>query len=409
MTVACVSGRRTVEVLAGLGLRTVLIDDEISAELAWLADVAVEADLDDWDAVERALSEVHRRSPLSAVLSTRDSYVRLAAFLAARLGVRGLALPAALNCRDKARFRRVLQSAGLPAPRWAQPSRVEEAVSAAGRLGYPVVVKPREGAGAAGVRYCRGADEVSSAAGELTAGGKQVLVEEYVEGPELAVQAVTVDRRTEVVNVLLQHVGPPPRFAELGYDFPSGLTAREEQAARDLAEATLSALGFDNGASHIQLRMGPAGPVVIEVNPRPPGGRLSYLTEVVSGLDLVRAAIEATLGGPVTRTAPVASCALYRCVTFSESGVVSYRPEVEQNELPPLEGPLPPLVEMDVSPGDLVLPLDDPEGGVYGRVLVFGNDRAQTERDHQAILEALQLRVDPIPARLAATAAAQGR
>ena len=396
-TVACVGGRRTVEVLAELGVRTVLVDDEIPIEYAFLADVPIEVDLEDWEQVERALRPVHEATPLDAVLSTRDSYVPLAAFLAARLRVRGLALSAALSCRDKGRTRRVLAGAGVRVPRWAEAAEAEDAARAAADIGWPVVVKRRQGSGGGGVRLCADAASVAAAATELAAEGAGLLVEQYVDGPELAVQTVTTEGRTEVLNVLRQHVGPPPRFAELGYDFPSGLDAAQEAVVSGCVRAALEAIGFDVGVAHVQVRLGADGPVVIEINPRPPGGRLGTLTETVSGVDPVRAAIEVTLGRPVTRHEPQAAAARYRCITFPSAGLVSYRLEAEQGLLPPLEGELEPVVELDVNRGDVVLPVEHPDGGVYGRVVVFGADAGQVARDCDAVMAALDLHVDPMP------------
>jgi hypothetical protein len=104
-SVACISGRRVVDVLVEMDIRTVLLGDPTPLELACMADVPLDIDLDDWSATETALSMLHGVRPLDAVFSVYDAYLPLASYLAARLGVRGLALPAALNCNNKARQR----------------------------------------------------------------------------------------------------------------------------------------------------------------------------------------------------------------------------------------------------------------------------------------------------------------
>lgn len=393
ISVACISGRRTPEVLAELGIWTVLLDDAIPLEVACLVDMPLEIDLEDWDLAERTLRQVHAARPLSAVLSTRESHVALAGFLASRLGVRGPALSAALTCRDKASMRRALEACGVPIPRWAEVGSPSEAEKVAAGIGFPLMAKRRRSSGGTGVRLCPDLGSLAPAIAELGA-ADDLLLEEYVDGPEFAVQAFTIQGRTEIVNVLRQHAGPPPRLAEIGYDYPCGLDAAQASQVAALVTAALDGLGFDNGVSHSQVRLGPAGPVLIEVNPRPPGGRLGSLTEAVSGVDLVRAAVEVTLGWPVTRQAPAASAALYRCIVFPESGILDYRQATEAGLLPALESRLDPIVELDVYPGDAVLSVDHPDGGVYGRVVVFGDERGQVERDYAAIIRALEIRVD---------------
>lgn len=382
-SVACISGRRVVDVLAGMDVRTVLLGDPTPLELACLADVPLDVDLDDWRATETAVRWLHEVRPLDAVFSVYDAYLPLASYLAARLGVRGLALPAALNCDSKARMRLALEGAGVPGPYYvvvADPADVE---AAAKRLGFPVVVKKAVGARGRGALLCRDRNDVARAATVL--GGGALLVEQYVEGPEYAVQTITVDGVTEVVNVLAQHVGPGPRLAEVGYDFPSGLGENGDRELGLFVAAALRALGFDNGIAHVQARVGPAGPMLINVAARPPGGQLCAVTERVSGVDMTRAAVEVALGRPVVRRLATASHVLYRCVAFDKAGVVDYDPAALES----------PGVWLDVAPGDRVHPADDPKGGSYGRIVVYGDEPARLESDYQRILESLRPRVVP--------------
>lgn len=398
-TVACIAGRRVVEVLAEMGLRTVLLDKDIPFESTLLADVPIEVNLDDWEATEAVLRPHHELQPLAAVLSVRDSYVPLAAYLAARLGVRGLALPAALNCGNKARLRYVLDGAGLPNARYAVVDELSQAGQAGDELGYPLVLKRLAGAGGAGVRLCRDRAELEAAAQLLSVVGTgimQVLLEEYLDGPEFAVQTVTIDGVTEVVSILAERLGPPPHFAEVGYDFPAGLGSQLERTLTEYIVAVLAALGLDNGIAHVQLRLVDGVPKIVEVNPRPPGGRLDSLNEVVSGVDLVRALVCAALGRPLERSAPMATHARYRCVVFDRAGIVDYNAAVLSARYSD-DDPSGSLISMDVNPGDMVLPLGHPDGGVYGRIVVFGHDVSELDEQCQRIEATLRLRVDSVP------------
>lgn len=382
-SVACISGRRVVDVLAEMDIRTVLLGDPTPLDLACMADVPLDVDLDDWRATETALSMLHTVRPLDAVFSVYDAYLPLASYLATRLGIRGLSLPAALNCNNKGRMRLVLEAAGTPGPAYLLASEAAEVESCAKRLGFPVVVKKAVGARGRGALVCRDSSEVAWAVQVL--GGKALLVERYVEGPEFAIQAITVDGVTEIVNILAQHVGPGPRQVETGYDFPSGLgELRERELAHFVADA-LRSLGFDNGIAHVQVRIGAAGPVLINVAARPPGGQLCAVTEKVSGVDMTRAAVEVALGKAVHRKPPAASHVLYRCVAFDQRGVVDYNPEALDS----------PGVWLDVVPGDRVHSAEDPDGGSYGRIVVYGDEPARLETDYQRILEALRPRVEP--------------
>ncbi len=374
-TVICVAGRRVLEVLAGLGIRVILLDEEIPWDVACGVDLPVECDLTDWQACEQAVRKLLARTGTAAdaVISVRDSHVPLAGFLAARLGIAGLPLHAALNCHDKARMRRVLDGAGLPNAKFALALDQKEAVLLADAVGYPLVLKRTRSAGGSAVRLCADAAALASVAAEFTAAGEpaELLAEEYLDGQEYAVQSVTISGQTEILSVFRTHIGPAPRFAEVGYDFPCDLRPRHYGELTRYVERALAAVGLDNAVAHSQVRLTRAGPRLIEINPRPPGGLLAHVSEVVSGVDLVRAAVEAALGEPLTRTAPLASRFRYRCIVFDRQGYLGYDPAALAGPQP---GGLTPIVEVDAEPGDLVLAVDHPDGGVYGRIVVFGND-----------------------------------
>ncbi|WP_061296164.1 ATP-grasp domain-containing protein [Herbidospora cretacea] len=384
-TVVSVSGRRVVDVMVEAGVRTILFDDPTPLDLACVADVPVDLDLDDWSAAESVLRRLHHQRPIDAVIGVYDLRLPLTAYLAARLGVRGLSLAATMNCNDKLRMRLALRAAALGVPDHVVVAEPGEAQAAALRLGYPVLVKKVTGAAGAGTLVCRDPRQVKDAVTALhDETDPRLLVEAYVDGPEYAIQSVTRDSITEVISVLAQHSAMDGRPVELGYDFPAGLDESREFDLRRFVAAALEALGFDHGIAHTQVRLSLTGPVLINVSARPPGGRLCEITEAVSGVDMVRAALDVALGAPLGRRAPVADHVRYRCVTFDQAGTVNY-------DIGALtEGAAPaPVISMDVHPGDHV----SPEGGVYGRIISYDGDPVSLER----LTDALSLSVRPHP------------
>jgi S-sulfo-L-cysteine synthase (3-phospho-L-serine-dependent) len=203
--------------------------------------------------------------------------------------------------------------------------------------------------------------------------------------------------------VLRAHIGPPPRFAETGYDCPADLRPQQNAELDELVRAALSAVGLDHGVAHIQVRYTSDGPRIVEINPRPPGGVLAHVTHVVSGVDMVRAAIEAALGVRLTRSARQASHVVYRCIVFDRPGYLSYEVAALSNSPrgdPPRGDPsradgdsLTPIVEVDADPGDLVLAVDHPDGGVYGRVVLFGDADADLATQYRAVMDRLRPRI----------------
>ncbi|MFF2539488.1 ATP-grasp domain-containing protein [Streptomyces cyaneofuscatus] len=396
-SVVMLGGRseREFGVVRELGHRVVLLDERIPWHCMPWVDAHVDIGLDDWDAVAEAIREELGGEPPAAVLTHTEPRLPLMAHLNRLLApyAAGPGEEAVANCRDKLRTRTVLEAAGLPVPRFALATSVDEAVAEASRIGYPVVVKPRDGAGAFGVRCCTGEAEVREAFGALGAflpdGLSGALIEEYVDGPEFAVQTLTRGGATQVLSVFRQHTTPPPVFVELGYDHPSGLeTARREELDTLLRNA-LDALGLRDWISHTQVRLGADGFRVIEVNARRPGGRLVEMTTAVSGIDMVEAATRQVLGLEPALPGPTVPFARYTSIVFDRPGTLLYDPFTPDGA----GGAIDPVVELEIAPGETVRPKEHPQGGVYGRIVVYGESGDELDRAEQRVRRALDLQV----------------
>jgi argininosuccinate lyase len=210
-------------------------------------------------------------------------------------------------CRDKAGQRRVLQAAGLAGPRFAAARSSAEAVAAADRIGFPVVVKPTAGSGSIGVRRCADAEQVRAAVAAVLDADpaalglppqSEVLVEQYLDGPEFSVE--TLDE--QVVGVTGKHLGAEPYFVETGHDFPARLAADHRRRLGEAAVAALRALGLGWGPAHTELRWTSGGIRIIEVNPRLAGGMIPRIVELACGVDLVRHTVARAAGLPLPVT-----------------------------------------------------------------------------------------------------------
>jgi cyanophycin synthetase len=94
---------------------------------------------------------------------------------------------------DKEQTNRLLAAAGLPVPKAVSVSTAEDAVAAAGRVGFPVVVKPLDGNHGRGVQLeLRGEEEVEAAFAAAQAESRRgwVVVERYVVGNDYRVLVI---------------------------------------------------------------------------------------------------------------------------------------------------------------------------------------------------------------------------
>lgn len=171
-------------------------------------------------------------------------------------------------------------------------------------LPFPCVVKAPDRQGQRGLALVRERSELESAlaAARAEARGGGVLVEELIEGPELTVNAFSTDGSFSAIAVTDRLVAEPPAFGvALAHVWPS---ANDTGAAVDVARAAVEALGIRNGPSYVQLRLGPDGPVVMEVAARLGGGHDAELCLAATGVDLNGLAIDAALGTVPRGTVP---------------------------------------------------------------------------------------------------------
>ncbi|HEU4454608.1 MAG TPA: ATP-grasp domain-containing protein, partial [Longimicrobium sp.] len=198
--------------------------------------------------------------------------------------------------RDKSRQREVLAAGGVPVPAFRAVSSAAEAVAAARAIGFPVVVKPVDGSGSAGVRACAGEGEVEAHAAPLFAAGgagTRLLVESFVAGPEFSVEVFS----GRVVGITRKHLGSPPFFVEAGHDYPAALPAGVAAALADSATRGTALLGLGWGPLHWELRVAEDGRAIpMEVNPRLAGGFIPELVRHAQGIDLIRETLRLVVG-----------------------------------------------------------------------------------------------------------------
>lgn len=218
---------------------------------------------------------------------------------ASRLRMRHMSPTAARRCRDKYAVREAMSAAGLSAVRYGLARDADEAHAVAESIGYPVVVKPRSLGGSFGVTVVSGAAELATAYQLATTsrlpgvpGGDGVLVEEYLNGPEISVESVVVDGDARPVLVARKRLGAPPYFEELGHLVDRW---RDEPWAAEVVElvrAAHRAVGVDWGVTHTEIRLTTRGARLIELNGRLAGDLIPYLGQLACGVDLVSAAAE---------------------------------------------------------------------------------------------------------------------
>lgn len=269
-------------------------------------EAVVPIDCSDPRSAARALVDAAETLPLDAVLGVDDNGVMVAALAAEALGLPHNPVGAVAATRDKAVMREFLEASGVAQPRFGTADDTDEALRLAASIGYPVVVKPRTLSASRGVIRADDDESLAEAwdrAAAIVADAGHalpILVEEFVAGDEVAVEALATPQGVEVLAVF-DKPDPltGPYFEETLYVTPSRKPAATLTEVERLLERAVAALGLAHGPLHAEFRLSGDGPKVVEVASRSIGGLCGRsLRFGMLGQSLEALLIRAVLGLP---------------------------------------------------------------------------------------------------------------
>lgn len=283
------------------GLDTILVDETAYSRYDRLATENYAWRLTDHHAPGPDLGRLDALAGrVDGVLAFNDWGSRIAARLAKEWGLPGAGSAVAKDLADKADVRRRLAGtdAGLPYVFTADPDEAGELLRSA--PSGEVVVKPVDGAASLGVRRVADPRDLPDALTAVmsTTGQERALVEHFVPGPELSLEAVVAAGRTVFVGVTEKTCAAPPSFVETRHVVDPAVQDALTPSATRFVDRVAGALDLDNAVLHLEAKRDGDRWHLIEVAFRPAGGLISDVLLRATGLDLYDAALSIALGEP---------------------------------------------------------------------------------------------------------------
>ena len=330
-------GRRVVDKVLALGL------DVVHFQAPSMYDPALDplclhtekVDFLDGAAAVRLARELHQRFRFVGVVSNHEPASVAAELIAHDLGLRAPGKNVAATLRDKVRTRRMLDTnPRLRAP-WAQIETVDDLAMFADLVGFPVILKPRDGSASIGVIRVDRQAELASAWQRVRATLRNqhryhevlpvtgYLAEPFFTGTEYSVESFTRDGKHEICAVVGKSIDAA--FVETGHVTPpTDLTPAQRAAIDELVFDVLDTVGLLEGPAHTEVIVGADGVHLVESHARTGGDEIPALVRLVTGWDAEAGMLAHFAGLPAPAALePQAPAAAKAYLTCAEPGRIS--------------------------------------------------------------------------------------
>ena len=371
-----------------LGVDVVVASETEQTLAEAMGDRALVVDLSDPAGSAQRVVALAARFPLDAVVAVDDQGLLIAALAAKELGLPANDPEAVGRTRNKAAMRAALAAAPTPdtgsqlevrvdpgaaSSHLLQPSfqvleRDDDVGAAAEAVGWPVVVKAVSLSASRGVIRADDRAAAEAAAVRVRAileedghpAEEPLLVERYVPGEEVAVEALLRAGKLEVLAVF-DKPDPltGPYFEETLYVTPSRLPAEIQAEIAAAVAAAAAAIGLSEGPVHAELRIDPDGrPWILELAARTIGGLCARTLRFAAGVTLEEMVLRHALGLPIDPRREKVAAGVMMLPIPAAGRLVAVHGQDEARAVPHITA-----LEISIPVGGQVRPL--PEGDRY--------------------------------------------
>jgi len=284
--------------------------ESLDADLEhWLTHYEHVGSVVDEEAMTRAVRFVQGKVWVDRLEATVEAHIMAAARVRETCGIPGTSVHTAWLCRDKPSMKEALRSGGVPCARSTGAANADQARAFAAEVGYPLILKPRDAAGASGTHRVDDDGGLEAVLARTPfERGAALAVEEFIEGHEGFYDTLAIGG--QVAHEFVTHYYPnvleamrtrwisPQFIATNRVDSAPGY--REIKA---MGRRVLERLEIGTSATHMEWFSGPRGVFFSEIGCRPPGVRAWDLYGAANDLDLYVEWATAVVHGRVSQPA----------------------------------------------------------------------------------------------------------
>ncbi|MBT2728473.1 ATP-grasp domain-containing protein [Bacillus sp. ISL-75] len=314
-------------------------------------------ELSNYDEIKKTLSKLQRQGKrIKGIFSFVHSYVHAAAALSEEFCSSVVSTDSILKMENKVLTRELLK--GHPnSPYYAlykpEDFSLENFIGQAKNY-LPLIVKSPTSAGSKDVYLANNENQLKLALQELLKKNEQILLEEYLIGPQYLIEVLVHNGKVHIVAIIEQQITLLQRFIVTGYCLLTDVNQRIYNSILETVTSILKAFQMKNGACHLEMRLVNGVWKLIEINPRISGGAMNRIIEVGYGINLVEETIQLMLGNEPCLTKKHSKYVYAHYLTVDSKGKlmkvtgkerVTQYPGVEEVYIKPRQGQIvrPPL------------------------------------------------------------------
>lgn len=371
------------------GLYVYALDYDPYAEGIEYADKFLEISTIDTEAVYTAAL---RYKPDFIATSTSDMPVRTVSWVCEKLGKRtDISYEGAVYATDKIEMRKRMKQENVPIPDFYEVSSYEELLEAKNKISDPFVLKPADNAASRGVVLVDSdRDDLKDLYDYSISYSRsgRVLVEEFMDGPEVSVEAFSIEGQPHIIAITDKIITEKPYFVELGHTQPSRLNREQQEDISRVAYLAINAIGMQNGPTHTEIKVTKNGAKLVEIAARLGGDCItSHLVPMSTGVDMIDCSISSLLGENINVDRRIERGAAIRFIR-SERGMITGIDGISEAEH--MRGVK--EIRIYMKPGDVVCGIKNSNDRV-GHVIATGEDADEASYNAEVALAKIRIKM----------------
>ena len=256
-------------------------------------------DFEDFRLLERFGREIFSQLGSASVFTLNESSLAAAAYLRHLLNLPGNSIETTNLLLNKMEMRRVLNRNNFSFVKFREGQSENDILEFFNCVRAPIILKPKNESGSFSVYKIQSESQISNVFRAMQENRiYSFLMEEFLEGPEISVEAFSNQGVHHVLSVTEKII--MPNFVEIGHVVPGRNSSELQMDLATFVSDFLKIVGIQYGPTHTEVRVTKKGFFILESHDRTGGDRINELVYYARGLDMKKLAFRQAMGMELT-------------------------------------------------------------------------------------------------------------